>query len=218
MKHPPPPGQTPAKTQRAGRLRRVKMTNDFIDTMTNEAIEKIFFTFRERGHEEYHGEPVSQLEHAFQTAELAKKGHPNDPDFILAAFLHDFGHLCETESGDMGGYGTWDHEEVGAKTLRSWGFSEKITRLVANHVYAKRYLVSTDPLYFADLSPASKITLIKQGGLLSAEEQRDFEKDPLFELHIALRRLDEQAKVEGKPVSDLTWLEDLMREHPSSNQ
>ncbi len=183
--------------------------------MTNESIQKVFSTLRQRGDEAYHGEPVSQLEHAVQTAELAKKGHPNDPDFILAAFLHDFGHLCETEAGDMDGYGTWDHEAVGARTLRNLGFTEKIARLVENHVYAKRYLVSTDPLYFADLSPASKITLIKQGGLLSLQEQRDFEQDPLFELHLALRRLDEQAKVEGQPVNDLTWLEDLMREHPS---
>jgi predicted HD phosphohydrolase len=113
----------------------------------------------------------------------------------------------------MDGYGTWDHEEVGARTLKSLGFSEKITRLVENHVYAKRYLVSTDPMYFADLSPASKITLIKQGGLLSVQEKQDFEQDPLFELHIALRRLDEKAKIVGQPVPDLSWLEVLMQEH-----
>ena len=106
---------------------------------------------------------------------------------------------------------------ISAKTKQSWGFPEKITRLIANHVYAKRYLVSTDPLYFADLSPASKITLIKQGGLLTPEEQKDFESDPLFDLHIALRRLDEQAKMTGQPEPDLTWIEDLMRERLSVN-
>lgn len=183
--------------------------------MHNKAIEQVLSTFRERGHEAYHGEPVSQLEHAVQAAQLAQNNHPNDPEFVLAAFLHDFGHLCESTEGDMDGYGTWDHETVGARTLRSLGFSEKITRLVANHVQAKRYLVSTDPLYFADLSPASKITLIKQGGLLTVEEQQDFERDPLFELHIALRRLDEQAKVEEQPVADMLWLEELMRNHLS---
>jgi predicted HD phosphohydrolase len=181
--------------------------------MTNQTISKVLSIFRQRGHEAYHGEPVSQIEHAVQTAELAKEDHPNDPEFILAAFLHDFGHLCETDLGDMDGYGTWDHEEVGARTLKSLGFSEKITRLVENHVYAKRYLVSTDPMYFADLSPASKITLIKQGGLLSVQEKQDFEQDPLFELHIALRRLDEKAKIVGQPVPDLSWLEVLMQEH-----
>jgi len=181
--------------------------------MMNQSIFKVISTFRKRGNEAYHGEPVSQLEHAVQSAELARRGRPNDPEFIIAAFLHDFGHLCDTDLGDMDGYGTWDHEEVGARTLRSLGFSNKITRLVENHVHAKRYLVSTDPMYFAELSPASKITLIKQGGLLSESERHDFEQDPLFELHIALRRLDEQAKMVGQPEPDISWLELLMEEH-----
>ncbi|MFN0216842.1 MAG: HD domain-containing protein [Saprospiraceae bacterium] len=171
---------------------------------------QIFSIFQNRGHEEYYGEPVSQLEHAYQAAELARKGHPNDPDFILAAFLHDIGHLCDPDAVDMDGYGAWDHEAAGARLLREYGFPEKIIRLVENHVFAKRYLVTTDPLYFAELSPASKITLIKQGGLLSPKEQLEFESDPLFELHIALRKLDEQAKMEGQPEPDLTWLKELM--------
>jgi len=40
----------------------------------------------------------------------------------------------------------------------------------------------------------------------------------LFDLHIALRRLDEQAKIENQPMHDLTWLKDLMRERLSVNQ
>ncbi|GAB4488769.1 MAG: hypothetical protein OHK0019_05500 [Saprospiraceae bacterium] len=186
---------------------------------TNKTIEAVFAVFRERGHEEYHGEPVSQLEHAAQTAELARRDHPNDTEFILAAFLHDFGHLCGSVYGDdtMDGYGLWQHEIVGARVLRRLGFSEKIASLVANHVRAKRYLVSTDSTYYAALSEASKITLEKQGGLLSAEEQKAFEQDSLFELHIALRRLDEQAKETGKLAPNLDWLENLMREHFSQN-
>lgn len=182
--------------------------------VTHPSITKIFEAFQSRGHEAYHGEPVSQLEHAAQAAELALKQYPDDSAFILAAFLHDYGHLCESEElGDMEGYGTWDHETVGANILRKMGFSDKVTRLISNHVKAKRYLVSTDPLYFNDLSPASKITLIKQGGLLSAEEQLEFEQDPLFAQHIALRRLDEQAKAAGNPHPDISWLEGLMRQH-----
>lgn len=184
-------------------------------TQTNNTIDFVLSVFRERGHEAYHGEPVSQLEHAVQSAELAQRGRPNDPEFILAAFLHDFGHLCNSPEGDMDGYGAWNHETIGAQALRDLGFSEKIASLVANHVQAKRYLVSTNPVYYAALSEASKITLEKQGGLLSPQEQSDFEKDPLFGLHIALRRLDEQAKEIGKPAPDLNWLENLMREHLS---
>lgn len=181
----------------------------------NETLETVLAVFRDRGHEEYHGEPVSQLQHAMQAAELAQQSRPDDPEFVLAAFLHDFGHLCDSASGDdnMDGYGIRQHELTGARELERLGFSEKIIRLVAGHVQAKRYLVSTDPDYYGELSEASKITLEKQGGLLSPEEQRAFEQDPLFEQHIALRRIDERAKGEGLPVQGLDWLEGLMRTH-----
>ncbi len=185
---------------------------------SGETAEAVFAVFRNRGHEEYHGEPVSQLEHALQTAVLAKRDHPNDPEFIIAAFLHDYGHLCGSVSGDdnMDGYGIRQHELIGADALARLGFSEKITRLIAGHVQAKRYLVSTDPAYYEGLSEASKFTLEKQGGLLTPEEQSAFEQDSLFDLHIALRRLDEQAKEPEMPVTSLGWLEDLMRSQLSS--
>lgn len=193
--------------------RKNKFQGTFSQTIRMTSLEKVLFTYHEHGHEAYHGEPVNQLEHAVQAAELAQKAFPDDPEFILAAFLHDYGHLCDSEEGHMDGFGVWDHESVGAQKLQDLGFSRKITRLVANHVMAKRYLVSTDPLYFADLSPASKITLIKQGGLLTPEEQAKFEQDELFEQHIALRRLDEQAKLTDQPVPDIAWLEELMETH-----
>ena len=181
---------------------------------TNTAISTVLARYISRGHEAYHGEPVSQLEHALQAAELAQKGHPDDPDFILAAFLHDYGHLCDADTGDMDGYGVREHERIGAEALASLGFDEKVTRLVAGHVLAKRYLVSTDPAYRAALSEASAITLEKQGGILSAAEQHAFEQDSLFELHIALRRLDERAKEEDlSRETDWNWLEQLLRAH-----
>lgn len=185
-----------------------------------DALESILSNFRTRGHEEYHGEPVSQLEHAVQSAELAQRGHPNDPEFILAAFLHDYGHLCGAPDGsdNMEGYGIRQHELVGARELARLGFSDKITRLVAGHVMAKRYLVSTDPVYYEGLSEASKITLEKQGGLLSSEEREAFENDTLFDLHIALRRLDEQAKVGDQPAQSLDWLENMMYTHLNTTQ
>jgi predicted HD phosphohydrolase len=111
----------------------------------------------------------------------------------------------------------WSHETVGAEALRSLGFSEKIAQLVANHVEAKRYLVSTDPAYYEGLSEASKITLEKQGGKMTEAEMHSFEQDPFFELHLALRRIDEQAKVEGQPVGDINWLEAMMTRHFGRN-
>ena len=181
----------------------------------SETVASVFATFRDRGHEEYHGEAVSQLEHAVQAAELAQRGRPNDPEFIIAAFLHDYGHLCGTADGsdNMDGFGIRQHELLGAQELERLGFSEKATRLIAGHVQAKRYLVTTDPAYYAGLSEASKFTLEKQGGLLTAEEQSAFERDSLFKLHIALRRIDEEAKVSGQIVRDMDWLETMISEH-----
>lgn len=175
----------------------------------------VWAIFHSRGHEEYHGEPVSQWEHAVQSAELALKERPDDPEFILAAFLHDFGHICADPdvSGSMEGYGIVRHERVGAEALRKLGFSEKIAALVAGHVQAKRYLVATDPGYFAGLSEASKYTLEQQGGLMSPAEREEFERDPLFPSHIQLRRIDERAKASEYPTGDLDWLEKLMRGH-----
>ena len=168
-----------------------------------------FDLYRTLGYQAYDGEPVSQLEHATQTAELARVLHPDDPEFVLAAFLHDVGHLLPTESAaeQMGAYGVRSHEARGAAYLRQQGFSEKICRLVEGHVAAKRYLVSTDPGYFGRLSDASKITLMHQGGMMTAEEQAAFEADSLFEQHLQLRRLDEQAKVSGGPSPDWAWVE-----------
>jgi len=180
----------------------------------SETVASVFATFRDRGHEEYHGEAVSQLEHAVQAAELAQRGRPNDPEFIIAAFLHDYGHLCGTADGsdNMDGFGIRQHELLGAQELERLGFSEKITRLIAGHVQAKRYLVTTDPTYYAGLSEASKFTLEKQGGLLTAEEQSAFERDSLFELHIALRRIDEEAKMSGQIIPGMDWLETMISE------
>ncbi len=170
-----------------------------------------FHLYRNLGHQAYDGEPVSQLEHATQTAELARVLHPEDPEFVLAAFLHDVGHLLPTDSEteQMGIYGVRSHEAQGAAYLREQSFSEKICRLVEGHVAAKRYLVSTDPDYFGRLSDASKITLMHQGGMMTAEEQADFEADPLFKQHLQLRRLDEQAKVSGGSALDWAWVEQL---------
>lgn len=178
-------------------------------------VENILNVYRRRGDEQYHGEAVSQLEHAFQAAELARLDRPHAPDFILAAFLHDYGHLCAEPgtTGLMDQYGVVEHESLGALYLKACHLSENIVRLVAGHVQAKRYLVATDPAYSALLSEASRVTLARQGGPMTAGEAADFETDPLFERHLHLRRLDERAKVPGRPAPDLFWVELLLRKH-----
>ena len=118
--------------------------------------DEIMDLYERHGAEDYIGEPVSQLEHMGQSAQLAQR-EGYDEEVILAAFLHDIGHLSvstgETSPdgsppGSMNGYGTVRHERVGADYLRGKGFSEKIAWLVEYHVRAKRYLTFKHPAYY----------------------------------------------------------------------
>lgn len=169
-----------------------------------QAADFIISLYNRYGDEDYIGEPVSQLEHMCQCALVAEK-EGYDEETILAAFFHDIGHLCEHIMAveQMDGYGVVDHEKLGAEFLRGHGFSEKIASLVQNHVEAKRYLTWKYPSYYEQLSVASKKTLEFQGGRMSNEEALQFESDPLFELHIKLRRWDEQAKLEHQELPSL---------------
>jgi 2-amino-1-hydroxyethylphosphonate dioxygenase (glycine-forming) len=168
-------------------------------------VSEIIGLYENYGNEDYIGEPVSQLEHMCQCAQLAEAEGYND-EVILAAFFHDIGHLCEhiMTVTYMNEYGVADHEKLGADYLRSKGFSETIASLVQNHVQAKRYLTYHYPEYYQQLSEASKKTLEFQGGRMTLEEAMRFEADPLFDLHIKLRRWDEKAKLEKQPLPPLT--------------
>src|SRR5258706_9042477 len=152
-------------------------------------VDEIITLYENYGNEDYIGEPVSQIEHMCQCAQLAEAEGYNE-EVILAAFFHDIGHLCEhiMPVQYMSGYGVADHEKLGADYLRSKGFSETIASLVENHVQAKRYLTYHYPGYYEKLSEDSKKTLEFQGGRMSLEEAMIFEADPLFDLYIKLRR------------------------------
>ncbi|GAC1438498.1 MAG: HD domain-containing protein [Sediminibacterium sp.] len=183
------------------------------DDVTKKVAE-ILSLYRNYGGDDYIGEPVSQIEHMCQCAQLAEK-EGYDAEVILAAFFHDIGHLCEhiLPVTQMDGYGVTDHEQLGAGYLKGMGFSEKITRLVASHVAAKRYLTFKFPDYYERLSPASKKTLVFQGGIMTEEEAKAFESDELCDLYITLRRWDEQAKEERVPLPSLQYYQQLMEEH-----
>ena len=112
----------------------------------------------------------------------------------------------------MGGYGMLRHERVGANYLRRRGFSEKIAKLIENHVEAKRYLCFKYPDYYKKLSEASKATLEFQGGKMTKEEAVAFENDPLFALSIKMREWDETAKEEHVPLIDLEKLKGICRQ------
>ncbi|AZD32424.1 phosphonate degradation HD-domain oxygenase [Pseudomonas chlororaphis] len=170
-------------------------------------IAEVFGLYERFGDSDYIGEPVSQIEHMSQAAQLAM-AEGFDDEVVLAAFFHDIGHICEQDAESMGGFGVVSHERLGADYLRRAGFSERLARLVEYHVQAKRYLTFKEPGYYERLSQASRRTLQYQGGVMSAEEARAFEQDPLCAVSLRLRHWDEQAKELWVPVMDLQVLKD----------
>ncbi|AZC34039.1 hypothetical protein C4K38_6124 [Pseudomonas chlororaphis subsp. piscium] len=170
-------------------------------------IAEVFGLYERFGDSDYIGEPVSQIEHMSQAAQLAM-AEGFDDEVVLAAFFHDIGHICVQDAENMGGFGVVSHERLGADYLRRAGFSERLARLVEYHVQAKRYLTFKEPGYYERLSQASRRTLEYQGGVMSAEEARAFEQDPLCAVSLRLRHWDEQAKELWVPVMDLQVLKD----------
>jgi phosphonate degradation associated HDIG domain protein len=160
--------------------------------------------FNDKGHSEYGGEAVTQLEHALQTATLARENNASD-QLVTAALLHDIGHLLHDLPNDAPLKGIDDvHENKAAVFLRKY-FPEAVTEPVRLHVMAKRYLSSTEETYYSLLSEPSKQSLVLQGGLMSSAEVSAFEQNPFFSDAVMLRKWDDQAKVKElttAPVED----------------
>ena len=172
-----------------------------------QVIDEVFGLYERFGDHDYIGEPVSQIEHMSQAAQLAlAQGY--DDEVVLAAFFHDIGHICEQDAENMHGFGVVSHERLGADYLRRAGFSARLAQLVEYHVQAKRYLTFKEPGYYQRLSEASRRTLEYQGGVMSAAEAAAFELDPLCAVSLRMRHWDEQAKEMWVPVMDLQILKD----------
>ena len=168
------------------------------------AVNEVFALYEKFGAEDYIGEPVSQIEHMCQAAQLAEaEGY--DDEIILGAFFHDIGHLCEhvMHVEQMDGYGVVDHEKLGRAFLEQKGFSPKVLTLVESHVQAKRFLTFKYPDYFSKLSEASKKTLEMQGGVMGEKEAKAFEADEFHEIYIKLREWDDRAKEINSPLPSL---------------
>ncbi len=165
-------------------------------------IDRLLTLFREQGNGAYFGEAVTETEHALQCADLAEQSGAA-PELVAAALLHDVGHLLHGLGEDVAEHGIdARHEEGGATWLRGH-FQPVVVDPVRLHVAAKRYLCAVEPDYLAGLSEASQLSLRLQGGPMSPEEVRHFEREPGFRAAVAVRRWDDGAKVPGLAVPGL---------------
>ena len=147
---------------------------------------------------------VAQLDHALQCASLAEQAGAPDA-LIVAALLHDIGHLIELEraTGRMGDLTVDRHHEAIASEALAGLFPAEVIAPVSLHVEAKRYLCAVDPGYHDTLSEGSVRSLVTQGGPMSADEVARFERHPASDAAADLRRWDDAGKVTGLHVAAL---------------
>lgn len=166
--------------------------------------------FIEHGDSEYGGESVTQLEHALQAATLgAASGAPDS--LVVAALLHDLGHLLHALPDDAPDRGIDDRHELLAARRLARIFGPEVCDPIRLHVAAKRYLTAVEPAYLARLSQPSRTSLELQGGPMSAAEVAAFETEPHWREAVQLRRWDDDAKVAGGETPPLAAFTEILR-------
>ncbi len=149
-----------------------------------------------------YGESVNQIEHALQCGALAQ-AEQAAPSLVVAAVLHDIGHMLHRDAAGAVDQGHDDrHELLGAKFLMRH-FGAAVADPVRLHVEAKRYLCAREPDYWDSLSMLSRRTLEIQGGAFSADEAERFIQQPYAEAAVRLRRWDDIGKKPGMPTPTL---------------
>ncbi len=159
----------------------------------------------------YGGEAVTQEQHALQCAQLAEN-ESAPPSLIVAALLHDIGHLIDVEfEAALQRSEDRFHENLGHEYLSRW-FGPEVTEPVRLHVAAKRYLCATDESYHNRLSPASAHTLKIQGGPMSSGEVAEFEANPHHRNAVRLRIWDDEGKDPDMATGTLDHFLNIVRQ------
>lgn len=167
--------------------------------------------FERQGAAAYLGEPVTVAEHMLQSAALAERDGC-DADIIVAALLHDVGHLTGT-GGTFSMDDTHDrHHEVAGAALLAPLLPQRVVDCVRHHVDAKRFLCATRPQYLNRLSPASVHSLGLQGGPMSDAQAAVFAGQAHLQAIISVRQFDDAAKVAGATTPPFSHFAPLLQQ------
>jgi predicted HD phosphohydrolase len=129
-------------------------------------------------------EPVDELSHALQCAQLAKDANASR-ELVAAALFHDIARSPMVAPGFPG----VGHETAGATWLAP-RLGPAVAWLVGAHVATKLYLIEHDPAYVALLSDESRRSALGQ----RAPELEEFTRDRDWPDALRLRRWDDEAK------------------------
>lgn len=172
------------------------------------SLDDILHLFDKHGAIAYSGEPVTQLQHALQCATLAEAAGASR-ELIVAALLHDVGHLLNVQGETPTERGVDDlHQYFALPFLRPL-FSDAVLEPIRLHVDAKRCLCAIDPSYHARLSADSVRSLRLQGGIFDDEAAQAFLAKPYARDAVALRRWDDEAKDAQRVTPGLAYFMEM---------
>jgi phosphonate degradation associated HDIG domain protein len=149
--------------------------------------------FARHGAAQYSGEPVTQLEHALQTAHFAEQSEADDA-LVTACLLHDLGHLLNELGETPTLRGIDDTHQYFALPFLRGLFADAVLDAIKLHVDAKRYLCHANDGYYARLSDDSRRSLVLQGGVFDAAQASAFIAQPAARDAVMLRQWDDLAK------------------------
>lgn len=158
--------------------------------------------FCRHGASQYSGEPVTQLQHALQTAHLAEQSGASD-ELVTACLLHDLGHLLNDQGETPTLRGIDDTHQYFALPFLRGLFPGAVLDAIKLHVDAKRYLCRANPEYYAKLSDDSKRSLALQGGVFEPAQADAFLAQPGARDAVLLRQWDDLAKQADLPTPSL---------------
>jgi len=166
------------------------------------SISDICLLFARKGGRAYDGEPVTQLEHALQTATRAQEAGAA-PSIVVAALLHDLGHLLNDQGDTPTLRGVDDVHQYAALPFLRPLFGDDVLSPIKLHVDAKRYLCATRSDYYDALSVDSKRSLTLQGGVFTPEQAQAFIAQPYAQDAVSVRLWDDLAKIAGATTPPL---------------